>query len=98
MSNERVTDPAEIEAYLASVRGLYDLEQTAIHIAKPYVVERTPSGARVMAWLPDEAARPVELDHAVNAIELSDPRVVEDTPSGPRVMAWLPVEDEDLWK
>ena len=54
--SERITDPAEIDAYLTSARGLYDLDQpvNAIEIADPPVVEKTPSGARVMAWLPVE--------------------------------------------
>ena len=54
--SERITDPAEIAAYLASVLGLYDLDQpvNAIELADPPVIERTASGARVMAWLPVE--------------------------------------------
>ena len=52
--HEKITDPAEIAAYVASVRELYALDQdvNAIEISDPPVVIRTATGAKVMAWLP----------------------------------------------
>ena len=55
-ADDRITDPKEVAAYVASARGLYELDQdvNAIEIADPPVVVRTPAGAKVMAWLPVE--------------------------------------------
>ena len=94
---DRIFDPDEIEKYVARARGLYDLEHVAIVIADPPVVELTPAGARVLAWIPEAAAVPVDLNQPVNVIELHDPRIVQDGPSRLQVMAWLLIEDEDVW-
>jgi hypothetical protein len=55
MDDERIRG-AELEAkYVASVRDLYGVGSfTAIEIAEPVVVLKTPTGARVLAWLPVE--------------------------------------------
>jgi hypothetical protein len=56
MENEqRITDPEEIAAYVASARALYWAENPSIEIAEEPVVMRTPTGARVAVWLPVDA-------------------------------------------
>lgn len=52
MDTKRVTDDAELAAYVQSARDLYFLDECAIEIAEPPVVEKTADGARVLAWLP----------------------------------------------
>ena len=53
MPDSPVTDPDEIARYVASARDLYlTATNAAYEIADPPVVVRTPTGARVMAWLP----------------------------------------------
>ena len=56
MPDDAMTDPAEIDRYVASARELYlhVLEASAIEIPDPPVVVRTTTGARVLAWLPIE--------------------------------------------
>ena len=94
----RIVDPDEIQKYVASAHSLYDVEHVAIVIANPPVVERTPAGARVLAWIPEAAAMPLDLNQPVNVIELNEPRIMQDGPSGSHIMAWLLIEDEDVWQ
>ncbi len=54
MSDDAVTDHAEIARYVASARELYELAGSTIELPDPPVVIRTATGARVMAWLPVE--------------------------------------------
>ncbi len=53
MPDDAVTDPDEIARYIATVRELYP-KDLPIELAHPPIVVRTPTGARVMAWLPVE--------------------------------------------
>ena len=54
--DDEITDAAKVAAFVKSAEGLYDLDGgvNAIEIADPPVVIATPSGAKVMAWLPVE--------------------------------------------
>ena len=54
MPDTPIADPAEIARYVASARELYALADSAIELPDPPIVVRTPTGARVLAWLPVE--------------------------------------------
>ncbi len=49
-----MTDDVQAAAYVEKARAAYFVDECAIEIAAPPVVEKTKSGARVLAWLPVE--------------------------------------------
>jgi hypothetical protein len=52
MADEKIDDSEQVKKYLATAKGLYNLDETAIEIRDPPFIVRTETGAKIAAWLP----------------------------------------------
>jgi hypothetical protein len=50
--DEKIDDPKKVEAYIKTAKALYDLDSTAIEIRDPPFIVKTPTGAKIAAWIP----------------------------------------------
>jgi hypothetical protein len=50
--DEKIDDPEEVRKYVETAKAVYDVAGTAIEIRDPPFVVKTPTGAKIAAWLP----------------------------------------------